>query len=72
MKVLIISHNPMTTYDCMGRTLLTLFSEFNRSELCQLYIYPTVPNADKCDSFYRITDNSLFYLLQGKGARGCL
>ena len=59
MKVLIISHNPMTTYDCMGRTLLTLFSEFDRSELCQLYIYPTVPNADKCDSFYRITDKDV-------------
>ena len=50
----------------MGKTLLSLFSEFSKDELCQLYIYPTIPDIDKCNSYYRITDkdvlNSLYKL----------
>jgi len=59
MKVLIVSHNPITTFDAMGKTMLTLFSDFEKSELCQLYIYPTVPDVDKCNSYYRITDKDV-------------
>ena len=59
MKVLIISHNPITTYNSMGRTFLGLFSSFNEEELCQLYIYPTIPNIDKCISYFRITDKEV-------------
>ena len=60
MKVLILSHNPITTYQNMGKTLLSLFSSFEKSELCQLYIYPTIPDIDKCSSYYRITDRDIF------------
>lgn len=60
MKVLLISHNPITTYQSMGKTFLSLFSEFNRDELCQLYIYPTLPDIDACHSYYRITDRNVF------------
>lgn len=56
MKVLIISHNPITTYQNMGKTLKSLFSVFKKEELCQLYIYPTIPDIDVCSSYYRITD----------------
>jgi glycosyltransferase involved in cell wall biosynthesis len=59
MKVLILSHNPITTFNSMGKTMLTLFSEFNKEELCQLYIYPTIPDVDKCKSYYRITDKDV-------------
>lgn len=59
MKVLIISHNPMTDYNNMGKTLLALFHNFENSELCQLYIYPTVPNVLKCNSYFRITDRDV-------------
>ena len=59
MKVLIISHNPLSTYQSMGKTLLSLFSEFEREELYQLYVYPSVPDVDKCQSYYRITDKSV-------------
>lgn len=59
MKVLIISHNPITTYNSMGRTFLGLFSSFSKEELCQLYIYPTIPNIDKCISYFRITDKEV-------------
>lgn len=60
MKVLIISHNSITTYQNMGKTLLSLFSSFDKSELCQLYIYPTVPDVDVCNSYYRVTDRDVF------------
>ena len=59
MKVLIISHNPLSTYQSMGKTMLSLFSEFKREELYQLYVYPSVPDVDKCQSYFRITDKAV-------------
>lgn len=59
MKVLIISHNPVSGQSNMGKTFLSLFSRFDSSELCQLYIYPTVPNVQSCGSFFRITDKQV-------------
>ena len=58
-KVLLISHNPLTTYESMGKTFSTLLRSFARDEICQLYIYPTVPNVDTCSSFFRITDKDV-------------
>jgi len=40
----------------MGKTFCSLFSSFAPAELCQLYIYPTVPNERRCGSYYRVTD----------------
>lgn len=59
MKVLIISHNALITFDNMGKTLLSLFSSFEKNELCQLYVYPSVPNSDRCSSYFRITDKDI-------------
>lgn len=59
MKVLIISHNPLCTYNGMGKTLASLFSAFRKEELCQLYIYPSYPDLDLCSSYYRITDKDV-------------
>lgn len=59
MKVLIISHNPVGTANNMGKTFLSLFSGFAREELCQLYIYPTLPDSDCCGAYYRITDKDV-------------
>lgn len=59
MKVLIISHNPISTYHNMGKTLLTFFHSFKKEELCQFYIYPTLPDVDMCESFFRITDKDV-------------
>lgn len=39
--------------------MASLFSEFKKEELCQLYIYPTIPDVDFCDSYYRITDKDV-------------
>ena len=56
MKTLLISHNSISTYDNMGKTLLSLFSGFSKDELCQLYIHPSDPDVEACCSYYRITD----------------
>lgn len=67
MKVLIISHNPITAQSNMGKTFLTLFSSFAKDELCQIYIYPTIPNQSKCGSYYRMTDKDMLgWLLKRK------
>lgn len=73
MKVLLISHNPISTYNNMGKTFSMLFAEFPKEELCQLYIYPSVPDLDMCSSYYRITDkdvlNSIRHFSKAYGTR---
>ena len=71
MKVLLISHNPLSTYNNMGKTLAALFSSFEKNELCQLYVYPSIPDIEYCESYFRITDkdilNSLLSFTKVKG-----
>ena len=71
-KILIISHNSLSTYQSMGKTFLTLLGSFAPDEICQLYIYPTIPEVDKCSSYYRITDKDVlrsYYSFRVKGKR---
>ena len=56
MKVLLISHNPFSTYQSMGKTFVSLFSGFEKEELCQLYVYPSFPDVDAVHSCFRFTD----------------
>lgn len=64
MKVLIISHNSFSTYQSMGKTFCSLFSAFKKEELCQLYVYPNVPDINYCSSFYRVTDKDVLYFFK--------
>ena len=59
MKILIVSHNPMSTYNGMGKTIYTFFSAFEHTELCQFYIFPSYPDVDICQSYYRVTDKDI-------------
>ena len=63
MKVLIVSHVPVSTYEAMGITFCSLFKSFKKEELCQLYFYPSVPDIDICNSYYQITDYDLLHSL---------
>lgn len=67
MKVLIISHNSFSAYQNMGKTFLSLFSGFGPEELCQLYIYPNIPNVAACGSCYRVTDKEILTRLHPGG-----
>lgn len=70
MKVLIISHNPVSEQSSMGKTFLSLFSGFDADELCQLYIYPTIPNGPHCGSYYRVTDKEALKSVVKRGKIG--
>ena len=59
MKVLILSHNPITTYHNMGKTMMKMFSSFKKEEICQFYCFPTIPDVDACSSYYRMTDKDV-------------
>lgn len=59
MKVLLITHNPICTNNNMGKTFLSLFSEFEKEQLCQLYIHPAIPDVDVCHSYFQITDKQV-------------
>lgn len=70
MKVLIISHLPAATQNNMGKTFMSLFSQFRQEELCQLYIYPAIPDVSFCSSYYRVTDKEILASLLGKKQTG--
>lgn len=67
MKVLVISHTPISTQNNMGKTFRTMFSSFKKEELCQLYIYPSYPDEPFCSSFYRVTDKDVLRSLKPGG-----
>lgn len=56
---MVISHNCFSTFQSMGKTLAGLFGAFDKEDLCQLYLYPTYPNIDMCNSYFRITDSEV-------------
>ncbi len=70
MKVLIVSHNPISTFNNMGKTFLNMFGSFSKEELCQLYVHPTVSDVDVCSSSFRITDKQALKSLVGKHPGG--
>lgn len=54
----------------MGKTQLSLFSSFSVDELCQLYVFPSTPNTNICNNYYRITDRdvlSSYYKFKVRG-----
>lgn len=58
-KVLIVSATPMRNDTNMGKTLSTLFSDFEKNELVQLYFNPSLPNVDICSSYYQICEKQI-------------
>ena len=59
MKVLIISHNPMSTKHSIGKTLMSLFSGFKQEELGQLYIHTGKPEWSGVSSYFQVTDKDV-------------
>ena len=70
MKVLIISHCQLSVEYSIGKTLASLFSAFNKNELCQLYVHTGLPDIDICKSYYRLTDKDVLKGLLTCGAKG--
>lgn len=58
-KVLIVSHNALSTVNNNGKTLNTLFYGWPCERIAQIYFYPEIPVTENCETFYRITDTDL-------------
>lgn len=57
MRVLIVSHNSISTASNMGKTLLSYFQDFDCGDIAQLYIHCEEPTDDTvCHNYYRFTD----------------
>ena len=65
MKLLVISHNPVSRYNAMGKTIASFLAAMKPEEVCQLYLYPSYPCPQICGSFYRITDKDVLRGLPG-------
>jgi len=55
-KILIISHNVLSKNSNNGKTLASIFKDWDKKQLAQIYFLPETPDADICSSNYRITD----------------
>ncbi len=70
MKILILSHNPISTKYGIGKTLASLFSTFQKGELCQLYVCGGLPDADVCNSYYQLSDRAVLRGVITRKVRG--
>lgn len=59
-RVLIISHGVISKTTNSGKTLYSLFNQWERDKIAQLYINPEVPDNDLCSNFYRVSDRDVF------------
>lgn len=59
MKILVIGHNPFNQSDNNGRTLIRLFSSFDKNSIAQLYICKDTPDFSVCQNYFRITDKEI-------------
>lgn len=64
-KILLITGTPARTDTNIGKTLMTLFADFDRTELAQLYFNPEIPNADMCSEYYQICEKQMVKSLLG-------
>lgn len=60
MKILIISHNPFSKISNNGKTLESIFKDFKKEELAQLYFVEDKDiDKDYAGSYFKITDKDL-------------
>lgn len=67
-KILVISHLAFNDSNNVGKTLYSLFYDYNKDNIIQLFFNPLSPNVDKCSSSYLITDEEMIKSLYGKRA----
>ncbi|MBV7508969.1 hypothetical protein KW850_27585 [Bacillus sp. sid0103] len=55
-RVLIISHNCLSTSGSNGRTLANFFDGWPIEKLAQFYIYNEIPDSSVCNNYFRVLD----------------
>lgn len=58
-RVLIVSHNCLSTSGSNGRTLLNYLKGWQKDKTAQLYIHPEMPDFSLCNRFFCLTDSSV-------------
>lgn len=58
-KVLLVTGTSVRNDTNIGKTLMTLFSDFKPEELAQLYFNPETPNEGMCLDYYRIYERRI-------------
>lgn len=69
-RVLILSHNPFSETNNMGKTLSLLFSEFSSEDVAQIYLRGDTPQSSKFHKFYSISDFDMLKSTLGKKSLG--
>ena len=60
MKILIVSHNPFSRISNNGKTLESIFRNFKKEELAQLYFVEDKDvDLEYAGSYFKITDKEL-------------
>ncbi|GAE21178.1 glycosyltransferase family protein [Bacteroides pyogenes] len=59
MKILIISHNPFSSTSNNGKTLETIFQEYNSEDISMFYFSEMLPDLDYNQNYFRITDKDV-------------
>ena len=67
-KVLVISHLAFNDSNNVGKTLYSIFYDYDKEKIIQLFFNPLSPNVDKCQSSYLITDDEMIKSLCGAKA----
>ncbi len=55
-KIFLVSHNALSLHSNNGKTLNSLFSEWDNSNLAQLYFQDEIPESKSFDKFFRVRD----------------
>ena len=55
-RVLLISHNALSLHSNNGKTINSMFSGWNRSEVAQLYFQDEIPESKQFRKFFRVRD----------------
>ncbi len=70
-RVLIISHTPFSSFNSMGSTLGTYFTEYAPEKLAQFYIKKMAPDMIVCDNYYLVTDSELVNKIKHPFSKDC-
>lgn len=70
-KVLIITGLPFRNDWNLGKTLCTLFSEFQPEEIAQMYFSPQTPNVKSCYTYYQLNEKQLIKSVFGVLTNKC-
>jgi len=72
MKTLVMNHNCFNNKKNNGKTLSSIFENYNKDRLADFYIFNETPDFDVCSDFFRITDYDILaanlHFTKAKGA----